>query len=329
MERAQVSDRTMISVRALILKALRVNQYSPSELSALLKIPPQELHAEVRTLNAKGFDISLHPLLGFELHTEPKQLTAEQIESYLTDPWPNKIQTLSTTHSTNTLAFECGMQGETGTVAFFAETQTAGRGRFGRVWESDAGEGLWMSLLLRPSAPTHTWPRVTTLAALAIAESIETVTPLKPQIKWPNDVMCGGKKVAGILAETGSHPHFGGFIVLGIGVNVNQEAFPPSISNTACSLRLLTGVAQNRPLLAAKLLTRIRELLGELETGFPMILNAVRARSSVLGKTLSVNLSGSSLEGLAVDLDHEGGLILRLANGSTQTLNVGEVTLRV
>ena len=318
----------MTQVRAQILKLLRQGALVPSELAKALQVSPSELRAHIDHLRSQGFDIALHPLLGFELGPATERLLAEDIASRMEDCWLKKIETLTSTASTNNLALECGARGDTGPIAFFAETQTAGRGRFGRAWESQAGEGLWMSLLMHPRAPMQVWPRMTSIAALALAETIESATPLQAQIKWPNDVLCEGRKVAGILAETGSHPQTGPFIVLGIGLNVNQPFFPAPLSDTAVSLRMLCNSVLNRADLAAKLLTRFHALVSGIETEFPSMLERVKNRSSLLGEAVTADIGGMRVEGVADHLDPEGGLVLLLRDGSLRTLTAGEVTLR-
>ena len=318
----------MTRLRASILTHLRQGRQVPSELAGVLQISLDELRAQIGDLTAKGFDIAIHPILGIELRSTPEHLVAEDILSRMPHFWLQDIETLPVTPSTNSLALERGIQGALGPVAFFAETQTAGRGRFGRVWESEQGEGLWMTLLLHPREPIQVWPRLTTIAALALAETIEAVSSVKAQIKWPNDVLCGGKKVAGILAETGTHSHTGPFIVLGIGLNVNHTAFPPPLSETATSLRRESGKSLNRAELAAQLLTRFSSFTALIESDFPSILDRVKRRSSLLGLPLTADAGGCRIEGTAEDLDPDGGLILRLQDGSKRVLNAGEVTLR-
>jgi len=314
-----------------ILKHLRQGPIPQGELASAAGLTQRELRLHLEVLGQKGFDIALHPILGCELRASPGSLVAEDIASRMETHWLKDISTLAVTSSTKSLALEYGTRGELGPVAFFAESQTAGRGRFGRVWESDEGQGLWMSLLLHLTEPVRLWPRITTLAALSVAETIEaleTPPPLFPQIKWPNDILCGGKKVAGILAETGSHPETGPFVVLGIGLNVNQEAFPVELAHTASSLRILRGSPLHRAELAARLLERIYQSLSKIETGFDLILASVRARSSVIGAPLSVNIGGNFVKGIAEDLDADGCLRLRLEDGTLSTLSAGEVTLR-
>jgi len=321
----------MNDARARILRLLRHGTLTPSELAIAAGVVQRELHAHIEALEKEGFSIPLHPLLGYEVRETPESLVAEDIASRMEVPWLRNIEVLSVTHSTNSLALEYGMRGELGPLAFFAESQTAGRGRFGRVWESSSGEGLWMSLLLHLVEPMRLWPRLTTLTALAVAQALEglDVYPrLHPQIKWPNDVVCGGKKVAGILAETGSHPKTGPFLVLGIGINVNQAAFSKEIAGTASSLRILSGTQIDRSDLAARLLGHIHLSLSKIDAGFPAVLEAVKARSCVMGTHLRANSGGTLMEGVAENLDPDGCLLLRLEDGTLHTLSAGEVTLR-
>lgn len=321
----------MTHARARILSFLRQGSIAPSELAIAAGVAQRELHAHIEALEKEGFAIPLHPLLGYEVREMPESLVAEDIASRMEVPWLREIEILSVTDSTNSLALEYGMRGELGPLAFFAESQTAGRGRFGRVWESSPGEGLWMSLLMHLGEPMRLWPRLTTLTALAVTQALEgvEVSPrLQPQIKWPNDVVCGGKKVAGILAETGSHPKTGHFLVLGIGINVNQTVFSKEIAGTASSLRILSGTRINRADLAARLLDNLHRSLSKIDTGFPSILDAVKALSCVIGTRLGVNSGGVLIEGVAEDLDADGCLMLRLENGTLRTLSAGEVTLR-
>jgi BirA family transcriptional regulator, biotin operon repressor / biotin---[acetyl-CoA-carboxylase] ligase len=314
-----------------ILKHLRQGPVPPGELAAMTGLTQGELRSHLGSLTQKGFDIAVHPLLGCEIRVSPDSLVAEDIASRMETHWLKDISTLAVTPSTNSLALEYGTRGARGPLAFFAEAQTAGRGRFGRVWESGEGEGLWMSLLLHLAEPIRFWPRITTLAALSVAkviEGIQTDPRLFPQIKWPNDVLCGGKKVAGILAETGSHAQAGPFVVLGIGLNVNQKSFSPGLAHTASSLRVLCGSRLDRAEVAGRLLEHLYQSLSKIETGFDSILASVKERSSVIGTSLSVSIGGEFVEGLAEDLDPDGCLRLRMENGTLRTLSAGEVTLR-
>ncbi len=316
------------SLEEQVLRVLRTASMTPSELSAQLGLSRATVQVAVEQLVELGFDIPQHPLLGYTLQTSPEKLMALDIQSRLTSCWISRVEILETTASTNKVALEYGARGEDGTIAVLAEHQTAGRGRFGRNWESEAGGGIWMSLLLHPEGGLHAWPRVTTAAALAVAQSIEKTTGLQAGIKWPNDVVCLGRKVAGILAETATDPKGRPFLALGIGLNVNQSGFQDELSSTAASLRMLTGESWNRNALAAELVNCLEPLLGAVHVGFAEIVAEVKKRSSVLGNTLTLYSGSERVSGRAQDLDTEGRLILLLDDGQYRSFAAGEVSLK-
>ena len=154
-------------------------------------------------------------------------------------PLVREIVVFEETGSTNELVLQRGRQGADAGLIIFAERQNAGRGRFGRRWESAPHRGLWFSLLLRPALPLARWARLTTWAAVAVAAAVERVAGRRASIKWPNDVFLDGKKVAGILIESGTDGAGLPFAVVGIGVNVNHEPsdFPPELGDRATSLK--------------------------------------------------------------------------------------------
>ncbi len=166
------------------------------------------------------------------------------------------IQIFAETASTNDLAREAGEAGAAEGLVFFAETQRAGRGRRGRPWSSPKGGGLWFSILLRPRAPRDRWPRLTLIAARALVESLAEVG-VSANWKWPNDVVVGTGKLAGILVEATPQ-----FAVLGIGLNVRQrpEDFPDEWRAHALSVEMITGSGIEREPLAAAILSQLDRL---------------------------------------------------------------------
>ncbi len=311
-----------------LLRALRAGTTPPSELAAILGIELIAVKGLADHLEAAGADISRHPILGYTLVHEPDALSAEIILSHIQDAWRPQIETVTSTGSTNADAFQRGSRDETGPLVIFAEHQTAGRGRLGRSWESAPGEGLWLSFLLRPKSPVTIWHRITTLAALAVAESVESVAGVSAGIKWPNDVLVNDRKVAGILAETGTSPIHGPFVVVGIGINVNQTAFPEEISQSAASLRQVSKGAVNRGELAGRLIDRFGQWLQKLDADFPTALSGATMRNTVLGKHITLHAGTTSSTGYAEALDADGELLLRLPDGSLRAFSAGEVTLR-
>jgi BirA family biotin operon repressor/biotin-[acetyl-CoA-carboxylase] ligase len=321
----------MISTPARILQILGSGPAHPSELSKQLGEDAARITKAIESLMSEGFDLVQHPLLGWMLQAEPERLSSAGVLSRMKIAWLREISTLPTTPSTNVEALNLGSLGAVPPVAVFAEHQTSGRGRFGRSWDSASGEGLAMSLLLRPVAPQRHWPRLTTLAALAVAETIHLCAGIDVQIKWPNDVIHRGRKLAGILAETGTHPEHGPFVVLGIGVNVNQSGFAPPLSETAASLKSITGSHFNRTSLASILLDRIGGWLVRddgLCDGFNEILKIVSRKSCTLGNTVILHSGSIPVEGYAEELDPDGCLRLRLPDGTLQSFSAGDVTFR-
>lgn len=225
--------------------------------------------------------------------------------------------------STSDHVRELGMTGHPHGLVVFAESQTAGRGRRENRWSSQPGMDLAFSLLLRPEAPMDQWPRLTTLAALAICRAIESVTPLKPTIKWPNDIFIGDRKCAGILAETFAGGS-GAFMVLGIGVNVNSSDLPEDLRKIATTLKVASGSEVDRTALAVALLKALDQQAKRLDQGFSQAVDEVQERSWLLGRTLTAQVDGGEVLGVATGLDREGHLILRTAQGGVITLSSAE-----
>jgi BirA family transcriptional regulator, biotin operon repressor / biotin---[acetyl-CoA-carboxylase] ligase len=229
--------------------------------------------------------------------------------------------------STNDVAAQKGKEGAPEGVVVFAETQTAGRGRLGRRWLSDPGLGLWFSTLLRPPLPPEAWMRLTTWAAAGAAQGIETAAGIEARIKWPNDILVHGRKVTGILIETHRSGE-GGFAVAGFGVNVNQTTFPAEIASRTISLRQACGHSLDRHEVAVAILKALDAFYAKLEANFALILDEARRRSALIGREIELEYAGEQTSGVVVDLDTDGGLILRDRTAKLRHLHTGEVTLK-
>ncbi len=232
-----------------------------------------------------------------------------------------EIIVLEETTSTNDIAMKQGRAGAASGLVVFAERQTAGRGRHSRQWLSPSRQGLWFSLLLRPKIPRREWACVTTWAAVCIAEALDQFVSTPHMIKWPNDVFLEGRKIAGILAESDAE-----FVVLGIGVNVNQQQFPPDLREKATSLRLASGGHFDRQKIASSILRRLDERSAQLDENFPQIVQAATSRSMILGRSVEVSAGSSVLRGTAESLDAEGALQIRTDDGTLISVSSGEVT---
>ena len=197
-----------------------------------------------------------------------------------------------------------------------ADVQTAGRGRLGRTWEAPPGTSILCSILLKPP-PDRKLPQLALVAGVAVADAIEELTRLAPQIKWPNDVLLGGRKVAGILAEAR-----GGAVVLGMGLNVNQTA--AELPSGAASLLSATRRRWDRTVVLDALLSaleaRYRAWAGE---GLDGVFDGLAARDFLRGRRVGVD--GAS--GKALGIDREGRLEIELAHGELRAIESGEVLL--
>ncbi len=233
--------------------------------------------------------------------------------------------------STNAYLMKLAEQGEPEGTVVLAEEQTAGRGRLGRTWKAPPGTSILISVLLRPKASLIDSSKLSLVAALAVGHTLREVLVLSSTVKWPNDVLINGRKVCGILAEAPTSAGVGSTpaLVLGIGLNVNQERqdFPSEIRDQATSLRLETGREQRRQPLILSLLGSLEELYTAfIQKGFSPFLEELRSSSAVLGRRVAVQVGTYTVEGTADDLDDEGRLLMRLDTGSLTILNSGEVT---
>jgi BirA family biotin operon repressor/biotin-[acetyl-CoA-carboxylase] ligase len=207
----------------------------------------------------------------------------------------------------------------------FAESQTAGRGRRDNRWIATRGRDLMFSLLLEPAATMEKWPRITTLAALAICKAIEAELPLQPRIKWPNDVYLNDRKVSGLLAETVT-TRDGMRIILGIGLNVNALDFPPDLHATSLLKQLQPAAIRelDRNALANRLLNSLHTEFARIDNDFPAAIAEVRERSWLIGRQIRCRAEGREVHGRVLDLNEEGHLMLELPDGSSLTLTSAE-----
>jgi BirA family biotin operon repressor/biotin-[acetyl-CoA-carboxylase] ligase len=312
---------------ARLLKLLRTGGAIPhSALVATLEIDWPIIAARIEGLRAAGYRIAETPGT-VRLIAAPDRLVADDLLGLLEDvSYIREILVFEETGSTNDVALQLARCGAGGGLIVFAERQLAGRGRLGRRWDSQSHEGLWFSLLLRPDLPLAQWPHLTTWAAVAVAEAIDQFLPVRAQIKWPNDILVRGRKAVGILTES-SLEAGAPYAVVGIGVNVNQTAFPPEIAERATSLRLATGAPLDRTLLAAAILRNLGAWLPALTEDFVKIVEAASGRSALLGQKVRCLSGGKLIEGIATGLASDGALEIRTEAGGAIRLSAGEVIM--
>jgi BirA family biotin operon repressor/biotin-[acetyl-CoA-carboxylase] ligase len=201
----------------------------------------------VQRLRGLGVKVKGQTASGYFLEQVPDILTPDMLKQRLKGSlFGKRIFHFFKTDSTNRVALELGHAGEPEGAVVLAEEQTAGRGRAGRVWHSDRGTGIYVTLLLRPKLAPVQAPLLTMMAGLSAHSAMQALTGLTVDLKWPNDLIIRGKKVGGILAEMHAEPSQVRFVIVGIGLNVNQDKFPGELASIATSLRAETGKPQTR-----------------------------------------------------------------------------------
>ncbi len=229
--------------------------------------------------------------------------------------------------STNTEVARLAVDGAEEGVSVVADEQTAGRGRLQRAWSSPKGAGLYFSILLRPKLALDRWPLITFVAALATGDALLEASEVQTDIKWPNDLLANDRKICGILAEAIETPA-GRAVVLGIGINLTNQAFPGDLVNVATSVANESGRAAEREAILAALLqalARWYSLLHEPE-GAEKIVAAWSSRSSyATGKLVQVTNGDETLQGHTCGVESDGALRLETAQG-VQLIRAGDVT---
>ncbi|MCL6620685.1 MAG: biotin--[acetyl-CoA-carboxylase] ligase [Syntrophobacterales bacterium] len=312
-----------------LLAALRqaAGPVSGESLAARLGLSRTAIWKRVQRLKALGYEITGEPRRGYRLRAAPDcLLPCEILQGLPTRRFRGPVHAFSRISSTNDYAKELGRRGAPEGTLVVAEAQEAGRGRLGRTWASPAGVGLYVSLLLRPPLPPVELPRLTLTVAVAAARALERSAGVRPGIKWPNDLLLGGRKLAGILTELETEAERIRYLVVGLGLNVNTPVFPPELADTATSLYLATGRPHSRIRLLRAWLEDF-EALYELFLArrFPEILAEWQARTVTLGRPVRVRQGEEDLCGVAVGVDPEGALLLQTAGGQVVRVTSGEV----
>src|SRR5256885_597765 len=255
----KLQTRSVVTIDSEILTALRSANdegVSGAELSQRLRISRAAVWARIEELRSLGYDIAASPHQGYRLLSVPDVLHADDLLSRLgkTRFIGRDIRVFQETTSTNDVIEKLARDGVKEGVVVFAESQTKGRGRLGRKWMSPMRKGLWFSVLLRPRLCPQAVTQLTIASATALVRAIHSQTSLAAEIKWPNDIVIRGRKVAGILTEMNAELDTVKYVILGIGVDGNLSAseFPPDLRKLATSLKIETGEALGRAQLAAK-----------------------------------------------------------------------------
>ncbi|MGB2698196.1 MAG: biotin--[acetyl-CoA-carboxylase] ligase [Candidatus Zixiibacteriota bacterium] len=325
--------KTLPQVAQELLKVLKKDRrrfYSTRELATYFDLSPYAVHQAVDELRNWGYDIEDKKKGSYRLKNLPDLLLPHEIKENLgTSILGKEIHSFKVLRSTNELGFRLAQNRAPEGTLIVSEHQTRGRGRLGRNWFSPAEVGLWMSLILKPDIPPSKAPGISLCAGLALVLAINEMTGLKAKIKWPNDCVVNGGKIAGILLELSAELDKIDFIILGVGVNVNQnkEDFPKNLIKKATSLKMECGEEISRLKLIKLFLKKFEKIYLEFKkNGLTRLMPEIKMLSALLGKKVKARLGKMILRGRAKDIDENGSLII-VTRGKEKAISAGEITL--
>lgn len=336
-----------MSTRGIVLKTLEENKgltVSGEELASRLNISRAAIWKTIQELRKEGYPIDAITNKGYCLSPSSDVLSVEGILPHVKEEhMSGGIHVFKSLESTNLTAKRMALDGAPPKTIIIAAEQTKGRGRMGRSFYSPPESGIYMSFILKPRFDAAKSVLITTAASVAVCKAIENITGISCEIKWVNDVYMKGKKICGILTEAVTDFESGhiDYIILGIGINYSTSlaSFPKDLLGIAGSLfendKPLTdsGISRNR--LIAEVINQVLQINENLEAR--EFIKDYRARSFVLGKEILIVPTGASgkqrnlTEGItatALDIDESGGLMVQYEDGSVETLNSGEISIR-
>jgi BirA family biotin operon repressor/biotin-[acetyl-CoA-carboxylase] ligase len=320
---------------SLILQALREagdGHVPGTELAETLGVTPGAVKERIETLRELGYDIEATPHRGYRLLSAPDALHADDLKARLgkTRAIGRDIQVFQETTSTNDVVEKLARDNVKEGVVVFAESQTKGRGRLGRKWISPRNKGLWFSVLLRPKLRPQETTQLTVACGIALRRAITEQTGLAAEIKWPNDIMVKGKKVAGILTELSAETDRINYSIVGIGVDVNLNAadFPPDVRGIATSLKLESGKEVSRPELAVLILRELDADYARVSAGkFAVVADEWEKFCTTIGQQVAIRIGDRTVRGRAESLSDDGELLLRTDHGHLERIVGGDVTV--
>jgi BirA family biotin operon repressor/biotin-[acetyl-CoA-carboxylase] ligase len=323
---------------ARVLEALRGAGdawLSGEALSGQLGVSRAQVWKNIEALRKRGYEIEGEAGGGYHLVAAPDRLFADEVLRGLETRWlARDFHYLESTDSTNRVAFERGAAGAPHGSVVVAEGQTAGRGRLGRTFFSPPHRNLYTSVVLRPEIHLAEAPTLILAAAIAVAEAVGATVgdPEAASIKWPNDVQLAGRKTAGILMELHAEATRVGFLILGIGVNLNvsREEFPEELREVATSLAIFSGERVDRAAFARRLYGTLEEVMDTFcRSGFEGLRSRFEARFHMAGHRVEVSEVGGSskLSGVALGIDPSGALRVRSDDGRETRVVAGDVSL--
>lgn len=324
------------STRDHILQHLWQHQdqwVSGEELSGQLGISRTAINKHIGHLRSAGYTIESSPKKGYQFRAASPHLLTSEIHHNLHTRLlgQEEIYCLESVESTNEYARKLAMDGAAEGTLVVTGNQVQGRGRRQRPWFSPSGSSVSFSLILRPRMSASDAPRIAQTAAVAIATALEGLIGKSVHIKWPNDILIDGRKVAGILAEMSTEMDSVEFLILGVGINVNTDAndFPPELGETATSLRICGSQTFHLASVVRACLESLEQYYsGLLSEGFAPIAANWSRRCAIEGKRIQAHMVERTIEGVVQGMDHDGALLLKDDTGHLWHLLAADVTLK-
>lgn len=320
-------------MKSKIISVLRdsADYVSGEELSEILGVTRSAVWKHINSLKEDGYEIDSVRNRGYKLISEPDLLDGERILGNAEQNLVIKrIKVMKETDSTNEEAKRLIRSGDDeGGIVIAAECQTAGKGRFCRKWESPQEDGVFFSLLLRPDIPPTDVASITLASGYAVCLAIRDITGIDARIKWPNDVIVGCKKLCGILTEMAAQSDRIDYLIIGIGINVNNSSFPEAIADRATSVFLETGTKTDRNLFLSKVLYYLDREIGKFLVSLSIDdVEHFKEICATMGRLVTVQRGNNTISGTAYDISPEGELIIRTEDGKDVVINSGEVTVQ-
>jgi BirA family biotin operon repressor/biotin-[acetyl-CoA-carboxylase] ligase len=325
---SEVTDQRLAGLVTLLMENATI-VVSGERIAREIGVSRSTVWRWVTRLRELGVKVKGRAATGYFLEAMADILTPELLRRGLRGTmFGKRIYHFFRADSTNRVALALGHAGEEEGAVVVAEEQTAGRGRAGRAWHSERGTGIYVTILLRPKLAPVQAPLLTMMAGISARTAVAAITGLPVDLKWPNDLMIAGKKLGGILTEMHAEPTAVKFVIVGMGLNVNQEKFPAELAGAATSLRAETGRNYSR-------LEILLRLLREFESDYNRLLHEgvagvvkrfAEVSSYAHGKKVRVETGTETFTGMTAGLTAEGLLLVERAAGDIFTVIAGDVT---
>lgn len=286
----------------------------------------------IEDLRNEGYKVEAVRKKGYRIISAPEKVSTSEIQFGLeTKTLGKRIHYQESVESTQKIAHQLANEGAQEGTLIIAEEQVSGKGRLMRSWHSPKFTGIWMSLILRPKIPLHQAPQLTLLAAVAVAQAIEDVTNLQPQIKWPNDILINRRKVTGILTEMQAESDRIHSVIIGIGMNINQqiEDFPVDLQEKASSLLIESGAQVSRAKVIQRVLIRMEDLYTlYLQEGFMPIKILWESYAISLGQVIKASTVNDTIVGKALGITDAGVLLLEDNLGTVHSIYSADIEIQ-